>query len=302
MSHDGKALEKLLTDIEKLLLGEGYSITSNERVYDDDGNQIAEFDVSIEGRVGSTSFNWLIECRNRPSKGPAPSSWIQHLSGRRQLFDFDKVIAVSATGFSIPAQIAARKLNVSLREVKSVQEISSQLGTIDFRLSMFDITFRGLVDFVFRKSLFRSVMDRKKWLTEPINPDDFMLRYRDEYEFLTLKQFILRDHKHNETIKKTDNDEIQELTYNNNKDLELLIAGRILSVESLSVPITLTHSVHPIKVLTVNSYGEDETIIGEEVAFSGETPDAYFKSSVLIVRQIDDIYVVQNSKDEIIPK
>jgi hypothetical protein len=61
MESKGKQLERLVALIEKLYLPEGFEITTNERVYDD-GVQIAEFDIEIRGRLGTTELRWLIEC------------------------------------------------------------------------------------------------------------------------------------------------------------------------------------------------------------------------------------------------
>jgi hypothetical protein len=198
MSGDGKVLEIIVTDIKKLLLGKGFTVTPNAKALDNEGNQIAEFDISIEGKVGSTSFKWLIECRDRSSKGPAPGSWIEQLSGRKQRFGFDKAIAVSTTGFSPAAKTAARDLNITLREVTSVQEISSQFGTIEFRLSSVDLSFRGYADFDFPMETAKEV---KGLLKDP------KIRLVGESDFVTLRQFILRDHFHNKKVQEPEIDE-----------------------------------------------------------------------------------------------
>lgn len=100
MTNSGKHLEEFVKQIESFLLPQGFTIDSRERVFNDEGIQIAEFDIVIEGKVGSAPFKMLIECRDRPSDGPAPGSWIEQLVGRRSRFDFDKVVAVSTTGFA----------------------------------------------------------------------------------------------------------------------------------------------------------------------------------------------------------
>ena len=72
MIKDGKSLEALVRQIEELLLPTGFKVTSNERIYNDEGIQIAEFDVEVRGKLGTTDIAWLIECRDRPGSGPAP--------------------------------------------------------------------------------------------------------------------------------------------------------------------------------------------------------------------------------------
>ena len=77
----------------------GFEVKSNERVFNDGGIQIAEFDIEIRGKVGTTMIAWLIECRDRPAQGAAPGSWIEQLVGRRNRFGFNKVTAVGVSEF-----------------------------------------------------------------------------------------------------------------------------------------------------------------------------------------------------------
>jgi hypothetical protein len=79
--------------------------------------QVAEFDIAVSGRVGTSDVSVLIECRDRPTEGAAPGAWIEQLVGRRLRFRFDKVMAVSSTGFSPGAVDAARDGNVELRHM-----------------------------------------------------------------------------------------------------------------------------------------------------------------------------------------
>ena len=100
MANDGKQLERLVAFVERTLLPHGFEVKTDTRMYNDAGVQIAEFDVEIRGRLGSTDIAWLIECRDRPGQGPSPGSWIEQLVGRRSRFGFNKVTAVSTTGFA----------------------------------------------------------------------------------------------------------------------------------------------------------------------------------------------------------
>lgn len=119
-AENGKMLEQLVAFVEETLAPSGMSVDSNVRMYDDDGAPLAEFDVVVKGKVGSATMTWLIECRDRPSQGPAPGQWIQTLKGRREQFQFDKVTAVSTTGFAKGAVEAAKTLGIELRSVTSL--------------------------------------------------------------------------------------------------------------------------------------------------------------------------------------
>lgn len=121
MASDGKQLEALVEFVEKTLLPDGFTVSKNERIFNDDGVQIAEFDLEIRGKVGSTDIVWLIECRDRPTSGPAPGAWIEQLVGRRSRFGFNKITAVSTTGFAAGAIEFALTSGIEVREVKSLE-------------------------------------------------------------------------------------------------------------------------------------------------------------------------------------
>lgn len=120
MKSDGKRLENLVAFVEQALLPAAFEVITNDRVYNDDGVQIAEFDVHVIGKIGTTEFRWLIECRDRPASGPASVSWIEQLVGRRERFKFNKVTAVSTTGFTTGAADFATAQGIELREVANL--------------------------------------------------------------------------------------------------------------------------------------------------------------------------------------
>ena len=83
---DGQQLEQWVAMIESHLSPKGFTVERRTPVRNDAGVQIAEFDIVIRGPIGTTEVAWLIECRDRPSEGPAPGGWIEHLVGRRSRF------------------------------------------------------------------------------------------------------------------------------------------------------------------------------------------------------------------------
>lgn len=119
-NSDGHQLEELVAFVEQSLVPKGITVALNRTEYNAAGTAIAEFDIEVTGKVGSGEIRWLIECRDRPSEGAAPSSWIEQLVGRRDRFGFNKVTAVSATGFSPGAREYASEAGIELREVKSI--------------------------------------------------------------------------------------------------------------------------------------------------------------------------------------
>lgn len=121
MPLDGTWLEKLVASIEERFLPRGLTVQPRVKRYNAAGQQIAEFDLIISGKVGTADFSWLIECRDRSSEGSAPASWIEQLVARKSRFGFNNVTAVSTTGFSPAAKEYAASSGVDLREVNSLE-------------------------------------------------------------------------------------------------------------------------------------------------------------------------------------
>lgn len=118
--NDGRALEHLTAFIEELKLPPGFTVEINKRVKSPSGEDEAELDIVIAGRIGSANFQWLIECRDRPASSAAPVAWIEQLIGRQQRYRINKVTAVSTQHFSKPAVELASRHGIDLRQVKSL--------------------------------------------------------------------------------------------------------------------------------------------------------------------------------------
>ncbi|MDB5345800.1 MAG: hypothetical protein JWP89_4177 [Schlesneria sp.] len=116
--NDGQELEQLVTYVESALIPKGFTVESRNKLFGDDGVQYAEFDIIISGFVGSIPLRCLIECRDRA--GTAPGEWIEQLIGRQRRFGFQKVMAVSTSGFSPSAVDAAKFNQIELRSLASL--------------------------------------------------------------------------------------------------------------------------------------------------------------------------------------
>jgi len=118
--NDGKRLQDLVELVESKLKPAGYKVETNVIEFDSDGNLAGEFDIQFFGTNENTGFTWLIECRDRPSDGPANGGWIEQLYGRRDRFKFSKVTAVSSSGFALNAIKFAGEVGIELKEVKDM--------------------------------------------------------------------------------------------------------------------------------------------------------------------------------------
>jgi hypothetical protein len=113
-TNDGKSLEWPVSMIEQNLAPSDFTVETRKQVYED-GVQVAELDIIVTGKVGTSTFTGLIECRDRPSEGAAPASWIEQLVGRRARFKLSSVMAVSTTNFSPGAISYAAQAGIELR-------------------------------------------------------------------------------------------------------------------------------------------------------------------------------------------
>jgi Restriction endonuclease len=119
--NDGTGVECLVQLIESSQLPKGFTVEMRRQVFDDDGTLVAELDILISGKVGTKTHKFLIECRDRPSEGAAPRSWIEQLIGRRQSLGLSDVMAVSSTGFAPGAKKLAEESKIELRHLQDLK-------------------------------------------------------------------------------------------------------------------------------------------------------------------------------------
>lgn len=120
MATNGQELERLVEVLEKMDML-GAEIKTRDRIFDKVANELREVDVSVRFRKGSHDFLIIFECRDRKRKnGP---DWIEHIIQKTRDLGANKVIAVSASGFTKGAIEKAKHYDIKLR---TFEEISSQ--------------------------------------------------------------------------------------------------------------------------------------------------------------------------------
>lgn len=265
--NNGTQLERLVREIEAHLLPEGFSVVPREHVYDDEGHQIAEFDIRISGRLGSSSVNWLIECRDRPSGGPASTAWIEQLAGRKLRFRFDKVFAVSTSGFAPGARPLAEQFGITLRTVESIADIAA-----DYQIERFDRFERtiGLTGPVHINTA--NPYDRR----DVVTTSGFSVKRPDESEYRPLEGYIMEHvDARLELNLLTEDDANEEVirrgTFVEHTPLDLQVSGEHFRITRLLVPYEVSTRLFRGKILTVRVYSEDNRIIGKEACVEFDT-------------------------------
>ncbi|MFZ2799665.1 MAG: restriction endonuclease [Syntrophorhabdus sp.] len=96
----------------------GIEVRSPDYIPDKDTSQLREVDISLRSKIGSSDILVIIECRNR--KANEDVVWIEQLSRKRESVGADKAVAVSSSGFTVPASLKATKENIELRTLDEI--------------------------------------------------------------------------------------------------------------------------------------------------------------------------------------
>jgi hypothetical protein len=128
-----REFERLVARIEADAGPQGLIVTSPDRLRCKLTGRMREVDASIRARVGTTEMLVTIECRRWQKTQDV--TWIEQLATKKSSIGADRTIAVSVSGFSPEAQIAASHAGISLRKLSeiTVAEINSILR-LDFVL------------------------------------------------------------------------------------------------------------------------------------------------------------------------
>jgi hypothetical protein len=278
MRNSGRQLEQLVKDIEQHLLPERFNVELNDRVFNEDGIQIAEFDIVITGRLGSSSVKWLIECRDRPSDGPAPGAWVEQLLGRKVRFNFDQVIAVSTTGFAEGAKEFADRAGIILRTVKKVDDIGS-----DFRV-------RGMVHVAVLVKVLGPIHVDLRDPSEPLDScqmlsSDVRIKLPSEGAYQSVQDFVARRCSVNPFSLSDDSKTYADFQYDGL--LELLVGNKNIQIKRLVTPVEYSSLSYTGKMLAVNVYSEADRVIGQEAQFYFDLPTGSFVYRVQILNEPD---------------
>jgi hypothetical protein len=260
-------------------------VDSNEKVFDAAGQQIAEFDLIISGNLGSSSVRWLIECRDRPSQGAAPGSWIQQLVGRKQQFKFDKVFAVSTTGFSAAAISAAEYGNVILRAVQTFGEIKTDFKILGFAFNFEETEFVGPINGELEDPNMQLNVDIKR-------P---MIRRVGELQFQPFPVFVSR----NRVQPPATDGGIELLYFHCDGWVEVLIGEQPVRIKDFRVPLQIKHKMKTSKALFGRVYSEGDKTIWAEASFEAESHTGKIKSRMQIYRHSDRQMSARFFNDEI---
>lgn len=117
MARPGRELEQIVATVEAALSGTGVEVRSPYHVAGRSGLR-REVDVWITGHLGSAPITVMVECRDRQDVQDV--TWIDEVAGKADDVGADKVIAVSAEGFSEGARQSAAARGVEIRTLEDL--------------------------------------------------------------------------------------------------------------------------------------------------------------------------------------
>lgn len=266
----GKPLEELVKMIEQFLLPEGFKVESREKIFDESGVQIAEFDLVVSGCLGSSTIRWLIECRDRPAGETEPGSWIEQLAGRKQRFNFDKAFAVSTSGFSKSARDCAERFGIILRTVKNINEIASDFKILGFQYNLQEFEFIGPMG--------GELEDPNQQINLEIRRP--LIRRLGEMDFQPLPIFVPR----NRQSPPAPDFGIELMYFQCEGWVEILAEQEIIRIKNIRVPLLIKHFGHFCKALFGRVYSENEKTIWAEATFEIDTPRGEVKTRMQVFK------------------
>ena len=113
-----KAFQDKVAEMEPVLARAGIRVESPGKLLDRDTGQPRDIDVLVRVPYYPNPILIMIECRRHDHTQDV--TWIEHLAQRRDSVGVDRVIAVSSTPFTKPAQVKAKRLGVELRTLVEV--------------------------------------------------------------------------------------------------------------------------------------------------------------------------------------
>lgn len=113
-----REFERLAARIESTLAPHGAVVNSPDRVPDLLTGSLREVDASIRYKIGTVPILITVECRRRSEV--QDDTWIEQLATKKEKVGAARTIAISASGFSGPAQRTAAAKGIELRQLQEV--------------------------------------------------------------------------------------------------------------------------------------------------------------------------------------
>jgi Restriction endonuclease len=118
MPRQGRALEQLVAELERVLGPTDVVIQSPEFILGRNTGERREVDVTLRTRAGSSDLLVMIECRDR--QGRQGVQWIEEVASKQENVGANKAVAVCPGGFTRGARHLADAKQIDLRTITSL--------------------------------------------------------------------------------------------------------------------------------------------------------------------------------------
>ena len=211
---------------------------------------------------------------------------------------FDKVFAVSTTGFAEPARIDAQRLGIALRTVTDVGDIANDFEAMTLRVGPFNYGVRPLAPIEYD----RRDPPAPRW-EPPWNHLTIRLRRVGEPRFQDFATFVV-SHTDHASVDLHGSEPVQ---------FALRIPGRVEALVGrqhivLSNPRLLVEAQkieYAATILTARQYAESERIIAQDGEFGVEMPQGYVRYRVQVIdranRERDIVWTREEAPPSMLP-
>jgi len=238
MPREGRFVEVITALLQDFFGPEDISIISPKEYYEN-GKKIGEIDVLMAARIGTTTVVTGIECRDRAGSGPQGADWIREISGKKDQFHLNKMIAISTSGFTEPAISTAKKFGIDLLSLDSAEEYFVDEWEINVAIP------------IMNSYSYTQQQGTLRFATNPIRSiDDFskdvQLYDQELEEFITLQEFYDKAvHKIVQEIPPVSIQSTFEREIRIDSPIPLQIKGVSTLLIELEIPVTI--NVEPTK-------------------------------------------------------
>jgi len=286
MPRKGRFLEILVKHLEQFLAPEGFTIRSPEEFYRD-GIKIGEIDVTVRGDFGLSRVFVGLECRDRPSDGPQGRDWIREVMGKKEDLQVDKLVAVSSTGFTPPAEDLAERFGIDLITVENVNEFnpSGWFETITFSSTNALVTIDGKPRLATAPPIPRPLQ---------ITPHTRFLRIPDSAELISLQEFLEPEVSGLSSVFARDKDAVEiKDTIRTDRPVYAVVDGKEFEVTELAIPVKLRRKVINAKaLLNVFRRSCDDDIVALSGVCEFETNKRRVKALIYAKKNMQDSVLI----------
>jgi hypothetical protein len=276
-TNDGRDLERLVARLKASLLPSGFTVTERERFQGEDG-QIAEIDVTIRGQLGGAGeVLGGIECRDRPSEGPAGIPFVRDTWGKQDQLKIQQMLCVSTTGFTPEARRYAESRAIRMATVNSLDSAdisaSFSVSEVRFRDNRYELGDPELLSIRTADPNFQHLLF--------LRPHSRMFRRPGEIQARSLHDFLESElNAIFAEVQPEPGGEPKPYIYRMPTPFEILLGDTAVMVLEMRVPLEVQINERIVTPLFIQRYEEQGTPIARTAVFDTDVPEEHVRLTI----------------------